>query len=460
FDAGHLLPASSCKGGLENVFIIVDILKFTIRVIPHHSASDYSATVDEPFEFDAGHLYLLIKLLDGLEESTYDMLDVTRTNVVETRARSGSESSSDRSDSSSSSSKHAKSDGEPLSDENDSLSKHTKSVNKTPGDGSDSSCKPDGSDSSWKPDESEDDETDDEDDKKKKQKPKLFWFVGPTEIETNASKIHNKWILDGTNISDLFFQFRKLSILKASIGKIERTSEILAINHIFLMQDSENDGHIIDRKLWGSAIQQVYQEYPLSDLPDNWLSKCNEMAEMARNDFKNNKSLLRNWYKSSDKESDDIIFDVFHNILNMYTLSGTMDNLHEDSFAHKVLSPIISPFFKDSFKFSSVWANETLNSSAYRKKKFDPSLEGREPDFAVYTSANREKENLLIVEIKPLKSASSNKDMLNDLVKIGNELKDCIDKMIDDGIDDNVPVCGILVEGKVQMHVICDGSSL
>ncbi|CAG8812737.1 10785_t:CDS:2, partial [Gigaspora margarita] len=447
-------------------------------------------------------------LLNGLEESTYDILDTTRANVVENvkaenkkhnviqedaennpflvsskRAKLGSESPSNRRDSSSSASSHTKSDSELLSDENDSSSKHAKSDNKPPSDRrdslssssshaksvsdgndllskqvksdskppsnrSDSSLKSDGSDSTWKPNESEDDDTEDEDDKKKKLESKLFWFVGPAEMETNISNIHKKWILDGTNISDLFFQFRELSITKALNEKIERSSEILPINHIFLMHDSENDGHIIDRKLWDSAIQQIYQEYPLPDLPDNWLSKCNEMAEMARNDFKNNKSLLRNWYQLTDKESDNIIFDVFYNVLNMYTLSGTMEDLNEDSFVHKVLSPIISPFFKDSFEFSSVWANETLDSSAYRKKKFDPSLEGREPDFAVYTSTNQEKENLLIVEVKSPKRVSSNKDKLNDLIKIGNGLKDCIDKMIDDGINDNVPVCGILVEGK------------
>ncbi|CAG8842268.1 41166_t:CDS:2, partial [Gigaspora margarita] len=350
-------------------------------------------------------------LFNSLEESTYDILDTTRANVVENvkaenkkhnviqkdaennpflisskRAKLGSELPSNRRDSLSSASSHTKSDSELLSDENESSSKHAKSDNKPssdrrdssssalshaksvsdgndllskqvksdskpPSNRSDSSLKSDGSDSTWKPNESEDDDTEDEDDKKKKLESKLFWFVGPAEMETNISNIHKK-----------------------------------------------NDGHIINKKLWDSAIQQIYQEYPLPDLPDNWLSKCNEMAEMARNDFKNNKSLLRNWYQLIDKESDNIIFDVFYNVLNMYMLSGTMEDLNEDSFVHKVLSPIILPFFKDSFEFSSVWANETLDSSAYLKKKFDPSLEEREPDFAVYTSTNQEKENLLIVE--------------------------------------------------------------
>ncbi|CAG8616168.1 1962_t:CDS:10 [Funneliformis mosseae] len=311
------------------------------------------------------------------------------------------------------------------------------------------------SDGSWRPEcEDEEYEGAEEYEKNQESKPKLFWFVGPGEINIKG-KIHNKWILDEINISDIFFQFRQSAITKAIDGSIEGMSEILALNHIFLIQDSES-GRIIDKQLWDRVIQQVYQEYPPPDPPEDWLSKCNEVSKMARKDFKNSKSLLKNWYKSSNKESDDIIFDVFHNILSLYTPSGSAENLHEDSFAHKVLSPVISPFFKDSLEISSVWANEILDSSAHRKKRFDPSLEGRKPDFELHISMNQRKENLLVLEIKPTNHARPNKDTLNDLVKLANELKDCIDKIINDGISDNVTVCGILVEGCKCTFYIMD----
>src|SRR5437868_4037713 len=45
-------------------------------------------------------------------------------------------------------------------------------------------------------------------------------------------------------------------------------------------------------------------------------------------------------------------------------------------------------------------ANETLDSSAHCKKKFDPSLEGRKPDFEVHIFMNQKKKNLLVLEIK------------------------------------------------------------
>ncbi|CAG8718715.1 8782_t:CDS:2, partial [Funneliformis mosseae] len=176
-------------------------------------------------------------------------------------------------------------------------------------------------------------------------------WLGPGKINIKESEIQNKWVLDGINISDIFFQFRQLSIKKTLDGSIEGTSEILALNHIFLIQDSENNGQIIDKQLWDKAIQQIYQKYPPPDPPKDWLSKCYEMSKMARKDFKNSKSLLKHWYKSSNEESNDIIFDVFYNILGVYTSSGSMKHLHEDSFAHKALSPVISPFLGIRLKF-------------------------------------------------------------------------------------------------------------
>ncbi|CAI2166265.1 5998_t:CDS:2 [Funneliformis geosporum] len=269
------------------------------------------------------------------------------------------------------------------------------------------------SDGSWRL-ESEDEGTTEEDEgteeyeNDQKSNPKLFWFVRLGEINIK-DEIQNKWILDGINISDIFFQFRQSTITKALVESIEGTT----LNHIFLIQDSENNGQIIDKQLWDRVIQQVYQEYSPPDPPEDWLSKCNKASKIARKDFKNSKSLLKNWYKSSNKESDNIIFDVFHNM-----------------------------------------ANETLDSSARRKKKFDPSLKGKKPDFEVHVSMNQIKENLLVLEINPTDHARPNKDTLNDLVKLANELKESIDKIIDDGISDNVIVCGILVEGK-DRHDFC-----
>ena len=57
-------------------------------------------------------------------------------------------------------------------------------------------------------------------------------------------------------------------------------------------------------------------------------------------------------------------------------------------------------------------------------------------------------QGLVITEIKPptkMKSGSR-----PDLVKLGNEMKDSIDKMVNDGFDNkDISVFGLLIEGKL-----------
>lgn len=109
----------------------------------------------------------------------------------------------------------------------------------------------------------------------------------------------------------------------------------------------------------------------------------------------------------------------------------------------------------------NIRANDGLDASYHRKRKFDPSLQGRKPDFAVFTSNQYKKAHLLVVEVKSAKHhATKSKELYDDLVKLGNEMKDVIDKIIDDGVDKDVVVCGLLVEGKYLVIVSLLGQHL
>ncbi|RIB04499.1 hypothetical protein C2G38_2283909, partial [Gigaspora rosea] len=98
----------------------------------------------------------------------------------------------------------------------------------------------------------------------------------------------------------------------------------------------------------------------------------------------------------------------------------------------------------------SMRSSDVLDPSTYRKRKFDPVLQGRKANFSVYTQLKNNKYYLLASEIKSPRHMSSKKiDFLNcDLVKLGNEMKDMLDKCIEDGVKNgNLTICGILVEG-------------
>jgi len=134
-----------------------------------------------------------------------------------------------------------------------------------------------------------------------------------------------------------------------------------------------------------------------------------------------------------------MILGVVQAILNLY--SSTL-NASEDTLVRKVLSLF---FFDDDF-IECVWANSTLSASASRKRKFDPSLQGRKPDFMVSTASGQCKAHLLIAEVKPEGHHVADSGPWNDLVKLGNELKDTIDEIIEHGVE-ATEVCGLLVQG-------------
>lgn len=76
-------------------------------------------------------------------------------------------------------------------------------------------------------------------------------------------------------------------------------------------------------------------------------------------------------------------------------------------------------------------------------RSFSP---GTKAGLAVFTSNRHKQAYLLALEVKP-PNYHSNNLWSSDTVKLGNELKDIIDKVIDDGVGEDIVVCGLLVEG-------------
>lgn len=86
-----------------------------------------------------------------------------------------------------------------------------------------------------------------------------------------------------------------------------------------------------------------------------------------------------------------------------------------------------------------------MKESAARKKKFDETSRGRKGDFSVHTCDGDKSKLLCVLECKPPRSSKS-----DDLVKVGNCLKDCIDESAMAGSDtSNSRLVGIVCEGKV-----------
>ncbi|CAG8627314.1 133_t:CDS:10 [Ambispora gerdemannii] len=160
------------------------------------------------------------------------------------------------------------------------------------------------------------------------------------------------------------------------------------------------------------------------------------MAQTASEDFRKCKPLLRKWQKDLDDDQEDLILETFESIINNFKPEVYRQGLKEDSFVHEVFEPVIRPFFRN-INFKCEWSTDVLEASVHRKRKFDRD------------------EKLIFQYICLLESADfilSNKNKISledcDFVKLGNEMKDIIDKCIDDGVKSNdLIICGLLVEG-------------
>ncbi|CAG8688624.1 4033_t:CDS:2, partial [Funneliformis mosseae] len=91
-------------------------------------------------------------------------------------------------------------------------------------------------------------------------------------------------------------------------------------------------------------------------------------------------------------------------------------------------------------------SSDVLDPSTYKNSPF----QGRRADFSIYTQIQSNKYYLLVSEIKPARYMSSKETNFVDfdLIKIGNEMKNMLDKCIKNGVKTkDLSICSILVEG-------------
>ncbi|CAG8614229.1 11295_t:CDS:10, partial [Diversispora eburnea] len=240
------------------------------------------------------------------------------------------------------------------------------------------------------------------------------WFTGPGIKKSELSEGAKKWVIGTLDVSNLLLEYRDMSIQKASDNKIDEIAEILSLNHIFLFEQNVSSGISLmiepeSLKIISDNIKNEFTPYQMSD--DDIL-RCYKMAKTASEDFEKCKSLLRKWQKELDDDQEDLILEIFESM-------QVFAKIENDTFVHEVFEPVIKTFFRN-INFKCEWSTDVLEASAHRKRKFDPSLQGRKADFSVYM---------------PIKDC--------DLVKLGNEMKDILDKCIDNGVGNkNMTICG------------------
>ncbi|CAJ0832149.1 16245_t:CDS:2 [Entrophospora sp. SA101] len=243
----------------------------------------------------------------------------------------------------------------------------------------------------------------------------IEWFVGPG------------WIVGTIDVTFELMEFRNSCIASKSQLKETNVSN-------FVKNRSSGIHEYFDKAIWEDIFNNIRSEIEYLEL--------SEHDVIANKNFNEFMPCIREWQKTMKNNEHDLVLEFFESIHNSLSVD-TDKNIKEDSFVHKALESVLKAFYQDTANIKLKWSTDVLEASAHRKKKFDPSLRGRIPDFSVSYSYKNRKVDLLVVEVKP-----PNK-VFADLVKLGNELKDVLDKAAEDGICcNNLRVCGLLVEGK------------
>ncbi|RHZ59533.1 hypothetical protein Glove_363g46 [Diversispora epigaea] len=309
------------------------------------------------------------------------------------------------------------------------------------------------SDKSYHPSSDEADDASYIESKKGKANHSYDWFTGPGIKKSELSEGAKKWVIGTLDVSNLLLEYRDMSIQKASDNKIDEVAEILSLNHIFLFEQNVSSGIslMIEPESLKEIFNNIKNEFTPYQMPDDDILRCYKMAKTASEDFEKCKPLLRKWQKELDDDQEDLILEIFESIINNFNPEVYRQGLKEDTFVHEVFEPVIKTFFRN-INFKCEWSTDVLEASAHRKHKFDPSLQGRKADFSVYMPIRGNKFYLLVSEIKSADFMLSNKNKIpledGDFVKLGNEMKDILDKCIDNGVGNkNMTICGLLVEG-------------
>ncbi|RHZ83711.1 hypothetical protein Glove_88g35 [Diversispora epigaea] len=267
------------------------------------------------------------------------------------------------------------------------------------------------------------------------------WFIGLGVKESILNDNETKWTVGTIDISNSLLEYRNLSIKKASENKIENAIEMLSLNHIFLLDENSPSGisELIGPESLKKIFENIRSEYTSYKLLDKDILRCHEISKVANENFKGCKSLLRKWQREVGENDDDLILEVFESIFKCFPSNTNRENAKEDTFVHEIFELLITPIFTNS-DLKCEWSTDVSN----------PSLQGLKTDFSIYIPMKNKKYYLLVAKINSAKFISSTKiDFVNrGLVKIGNEMKDMLDKCINDGIKNkDLSICGLLVEG-------------
>lgn len=277
------------------------------------------------------------------------------------------------------------------------------------------------------------------------------------------------WIVDGIDITKMLKKFRKRTIYLAQQENI-RDIRVLSLSHIFFMSPNQAESclHRFNKQYHRAISKTMNCKEGWRSLPMQVRHWCASMDEMIASSSTLPTKKLREMTRQFGDEAGDND-DTDDEEENQDTSKGDLssmalllagmvetfdtwsdDWLLESTFIHQHLSPFMKHVFKQTHLMN------TRHGEAHVNNKPDSLL----ADYFVYHKASTgDIFDIITVEVKA-PTRSSEAQLESDFVKLGKEMKDMVDALLDYGVQDPL-VGGILVKGysvtTYTLRLVSDG---
>jgi hypothetical protein len=257
-----------------------------------------------------------------------------------------------------------------------------------------------------------------------------------------------RWLLDGIDITALFVRYRKRTIDLAENKENLTDNRVLSLRNVFVVTQHQqlSSFHRFATEYFKSVQKELKRKEGWESLPFVTRSWCAQLDEIISS---NNNSSLRSLrrhidsFETADNEDDDNVDEnsviyTFFSILNALVLRFEYwsDDLSlETAFIDQHLSLFIQSIFHSESINMRLGETHICNNVALPLADYVGS----------YKTSTGCSYDVLAVEVKPV-SKTSNSQLEFDYVKVGKEMKEILDVLLDNGVQ-SPTVGGILVEG-------------
>ncbi|KAI9258961.1 hypothetical protein BDA99DRAFT_538879 [Phascolomyces articulosus] len=263
---------------------------------------------------------------------------------------------------------------------------------------------------------------------------------------------------NGEKVSEALLEYRKLSIEKGERNMLDTYQEELSVNGIFLFDDMSSvypDSSLeywFDNDTWEAITDECRTQYPLVVLSEKTEAIVDKFSKAGKKSYNKCSNIAKELSDDEDKDNSQIRESLI-SIIKFYLQNHQKkaDQL-ETAFSISAVYPLMLSFLDETRLLTrkGVLITFILVFKTDKKTPRKPENADKKGYFFTDLSMHFEygaipTERLLLVEIKPTYKAHNGSRP--DLVKFANEMKDSLEKMIEDHIDDpEITVLGVLIE--------------